>query len=131
MLRTTRIIPGRRAAMFRLSCLRAEAVGLYGVAIEDGVSPRLTREWRTAFGVFVAVAVRVPAWDPAAGWCDPIECLVATCVSLAPRVTGRWRYRILLPARLLPFRWFQTRSILAETPKFSETDSTVSPLRIL
>ena len=39
--------------------------------------------------------------------------------------------RTFLPARLLPFRWFQTRIIFTETPKFSATDSTVSPLRIL
>src|SRR3982074_2165217 len=113
MLRTTRIIPGRRAAMFRLSCFRAETVGLYEVAIQDRVSPRFTLGWRTAFGVFVAVAVWVPARELEAGWCDPVECLVATCVSLAFLVTGRWRYRVLLPARLLPLRWFQTRSILA------------------
>ena len=59
------------------------------------------------------------------------DATLVSLVSLAPGLPGRWTNNVFLPARLSPFRRFQLRIILAETPKFSATDSTVSPLRIL
>ena len=124
--------------------------------MEYSVSPCLTLWWTTAADVSGAAA-----WRAVASLTDDVRCVVlgdddadaeeddsdadfdfdsddfrfdATLVSrasLAPGVTGRWTSKVFLPARLSPFRRFQLRIILAETPRFSATDSTVSPLRIL
>src|ERR1035438_7148940 len=126
--------------------------------MEYSVSPCLTLWWTTAFDavsgadawcdivdlaavilaeeVLSADALQIDALCFNAPGVDDFDdvrfdATLVSLVSLAPGLTGRWTNIVFLPARLSPFRRFQVRIILAETPKFSATDSTVSPLRIL
>ena len=124
--------------MLRLSRLMAATVVRYAFAMEYSVSPDFTR-WRTTDTS--SLSFRRSTWD------DLVAGGFATAVSVFGRFVlardettsasgevgemGRWRASTLRPRRLSLCRPFQRRSICAETPKLSATDSTVSPLRTL
>ena len=106
----------------RLGCVLLAAV--LGTTAACAVSIRSICADLVAGGFTVAVSAGAGA---AVGCLDLVRD-EATSVSCVPGETGRCRAKTRRPLRLLPRMPFQRRSICGETPKFSATVSTVSPL---